>query len=72
MKKQSGGVVVKKNTEVYGKNGLAIDELAKKYSPNESDDSRFQEINKSFSNLNIIKIEIDDMSGKQSIELVNK
>ena len=27
MKKQSGGVVVKKNTEVYGKNGLEVENM---------------------------------------------
>lgn len=50
----------------------AINKLAIKYSPDESEESRNNEIEGSINRLNMVKIEIEYMTGKQAIELVKK
>lgn len=48
----------------------AIEILAAKYSP-DHEQGRLQEIDKSFNRVSIIELEIEHISGKEAIELVN-
>lgn len=48
----------------------AIEKLAKKYYPDDSQDNRNFYIEKEFSALCMVKIEIEHMTGKEAIELV--
>ena len=50
----------------------AIEKLAEKYSPDQKEEKRSEEINKQFSALCIIELNIEHMTGKQAIELVKK
>ena len=49
----------------------AIEKLAIKYNPTDSKQNRYEVINKEYAALCIVKIEIDHMTGKEAIELVN-
>ena len=48
----------------------ALERLAQKYAPNESDDSLQAEIEKGGHRLFVVEIEIEHLTGKQAIELV--
>lgn len=50
----------------------AIETLALKYSPSESEESRTQEIERFWKTLCMLELDIKDMTGKQAIELVQK
>lgn len=50
----------------------AIQLLAKRYSPDESEDSRNHEIEREFPGLAMIEFTVDHMTGKEAIELVRK
>ena len=50
----------------------AINKLAKKYAPNDSDENRNMAIQREISAMAMIKINIAHMSGKEAIELVKK
>jgi len=54
-----------------GEKRAALETLAAKYSPNE-EQGRLQEIDKLFNQTCLVEIEIDHMTGKESIELVKK
>lgn len=58
--------------EIEGQDEMrrAIEILAEKYYPDDSQDNRNAFIDKEFSTLCIIKIEIEHMTGKEAIELV--
>lgn len=69
-----------KSVIVYGKVNIvnnqstklnAIRTLATKYSPKETIESRDKEINSSMNALTILEMNIDYITGKQAIELVN-
>lgn len=64
---------------VYGRASLVEDEeekrrviefLAGKYSPKETTESRDKEIDRGWNALAIVRIEIEEMTGKQAIELL--
>lgn len=48
----------------------AIQLLAKRYSPDESEESRNHEINREFAGLAMIELDVEHMTGKEAIELV--
>ena len=50
----------------------AIQLLAKRYSPDESEESRNHEIEREFPGLAMIEFTVDHMTGKEAIELVRK
>jgi nitroimidazol reductase NimA-like FMN-containing flavoprotein (pyridoxamine 5'-phosphate oxidase superfamily) len=50
----------------------AIQLLARRYSPDESEDSRNHEIEREFPGLAMIEFTVDHMTGKEAIELVRK
>ena len=50
----------------------AIEAIAAKYSHEETEESRENEISKSWKALCLLKLEIEHMTGKQAIELVQK
>ena len=50
----------------------AINALALKYNPNDSEQSRNMTINREYNRLCIIELSIEHMTGKEAIELVNK
>lgn len=50
----------------------AIQLLAKRYSPDESEESRNHEINREFDGLAMIEFDVEHMTGKEAIELVRK
>jgi len=54
-----------------GEKRAALETLAAKYSPDE-EQGRLQEIDKLFNQTCLVEIEIDHMTGKESIELVKK
>ena len=49
----------------------AIEKLAIKYHPNDSKDSRNLAIEKEYKAMCMVKIQIEHMTGKEAIELVN-
>ena len=50
----------------------AIQMLAKRYSPDESEESRNHEIDREFAGLAMLEFTVDHMTGKEAIELVRK
>lgn len=50
----------------------ALIKLSNKYSPNESDEKRDKEIKMSLTNLEMFYLDIEHLSGKEAIELVQK
>ena len=50
----------------------AIQLLAKRYSPDESEESRNHEIDREFAGLAMIEFNVEHMTGKEAIELVRK
>lgn len=50
----------------------AIEQLAIKYNPDDQDENRSNVINQSKDRMNIIRISIEHLSGKEAIELVRK
>lgn len=50
----------------------AIQMLAKRYSPDESEESRNHEIDREFAGLAMIELDVEHMTGKEAIELVRK
>ena len=50
----------------------ALVKLAKKYSPDEGEESVAKEISSTFNNVAVVEISIEHMSGKEAIELVNQ
>lgn len=49
----------------------AVELIAKKYAPNESKEHRDREIEREWTPLAVIRLDVEEMTGKQAIELVN-